>query len=395
MRPLSVYDYKTGKRLAFLQNAYNISYEQHLNSLWTAEFTLPYSDEKKIYCQPFNLVEVWDVETRFDFSDVSLTDPIPGGPNAGRPIGLLSAITNSGYTPPKPGTVIPPVVTEDDRYVGLFRIMPTVESKNLENTEITYTLEHVMGTLLDDYIVGSLEFEADESTASGLEKILSRQSSKRWSLNECDYEEYFPYEFLDMNLLAACYYIAGPLPDTYYWSFDTQNFPWVLNLKRATSTPVTDIRYQKNIFGIKKTSDPRSLCTRLYLYGKDRLSFSSINGGKEFVESAEGISNYGVITSVIHDNRFETRESLYAYGVALIEKLARSFVTYEIDVKAIRNASSLRVGDTVRVVTDDGLDQNLVVQQISKSDLRAKPNSGKIIIGEGTKNIGLVVKSVI
>ena len=28
------------------------------------------------------------------------------------------------------------------------------------------------------------------------------------------------------------------------------------------------IRYKKNITGIRKTTDPRSICTRLYLYGK-------------------------------------------------------------------------------------------------------------------------------
>ena len=60
MKYISVYDHMTGKRLAFLQNAFNIGYSIELNALWTARFSLPYSDPKRKYCDYFNFIELWD-----------------------------------------------------------------------------------------------------------------------------------------------------------------------------------------------------------------------------------------------------------------------------------------------------------------------------------------------
>lgn len=42
--------------------------------------------------------------------------------------------------------------------------------------------------------------------------------------------------------------------------------------------------YRKNLTGIKRVVDTRSLVTRLYAIGKDGMTFATINGGKEYVE---------------------------------------------------------------------------------------------------------------
>ena len=83
------------------------------------------------------------------------------------------------------------------------------------------------------------------------------------------------------------------------------------------------------------------------------------------------------------------------YGIALLNKLSQPFVTYELDIQTIYNAANLKIGDVVRVVTDNGIDQNLVVQEISKNDLTGAPNDGKIILGHGTVDIGVIMKSFI
>ena len=75
--------------------------------------------------------------------------------------------------------------------------------------------------------------------------------------------------------------------------------------------------------------------------------------------------------------------------------MSQPFVTYELDIQTIYNAANLKIGDVARVVTDDGLDQNLVVQEISKDNLTGAPNDGKIILGHGTVDIGVIMKSFI
>ena len=63
---LHIYDRLTGKRLAILENAFDISYKLNLNPLSTASFSLPADDPKNQYCQPLNYVEVWDEGRRID-----------------------------------------------------------------------------------------------------------------------------------------------------------------------------------------------------------------------------------------------------------------------------------------------------------------------------------------
>ena len=353
MKPLAVYDWKTKKRLAYLQNAYDIGYTLQTNSVWSGTFTLPYLDDKKQYCSPLNLVEIWDI--------------------------------NSGG---------------EDKYIGLFRIMPRVEQSNQDAHDIVYTLEHVLSTLLDSSLVGKYEWGGigGSDTGNVLRSILYHQNQpKKWWLESCDYTNHFLYEFEDQNILNAVLTVPKDLTDDYYWSFTTQNVSslWGLNLKKVSSTPIADIRYKKNIIGVTKITDPRSIYTRVYLYGREKLNIKDLNNGLEYLDSADGIEKYGIITHIINDDRFEKQQSLYDYGVSLLAKLGKPIVTYELDIQTIYNAADLKIGDIVRVVTDDGLDQNLVVQEISKDNLTGAPNSGKIIIGNGTVDIGTIIKSFI
>jgi phage minor structural protein len=351
MKPLAIYDRVTQKRLAYLENAYAISYTQQTNATWSGSFKLPYSDEKKQYCEALNFVEIWDID---------------GGNN--------------------------------DKYVGLFRIIDIIDESGNNTDYITYTLEHAMGTLIESNILGYKAYTTD-TIAELITKILALQETTYWVLDECDYTDILPYELEDMNLLSALNAITEKLLDRYYWSFNTQIFPWEINLKKVSSTPVTDVRYQKNIFNIKKTTDTRSLCTKLWVYGKEingaKINISSVNGGFEYLLSTTGIAKYGTISMIINDDRFEDPQHLYNFGVALLSRLDEPLITYETAIETIYEGANLKIGDNVRIITEDGLDDILVVQQITKEDLSGAPNSGKIIIGEGTIDIGLITKRFI
>lgn len=363
MKPLAVYDWKTNKRLAYLQNAYAIGYMQQTNAVWTATFTLPYSDEKKVYCEELNFVEIWDIDA--------------GG---------------------------------DDKYVGLFRIMSSVESFTQDDKSVVYELEHVLGTLMDSVVFEYLTLggEGRESTQDVINILLNRQTEVKWQLLNCAYTDHFIYEFEDMNLLTALFSVPQVLTEDYYWSYETRNFPWGIKLNKVSSIPISDIRYKKNILGITKKVDTRGLCTRLYPLGKigapgaidtdgspleGYLNIASVNGGKTYIDSETGIDKYGIISQVVTNDSFETAQALYDYGVGLLKKIENPTVSYTVDTQLIYNAANLKIGDKVRIVTDNGVNQNLVIQQISKDDLTGAPNTGKIVIGNGTTEMGLIVKS--
>ena len=341
---IAVYDGHTRKRLAYLQNAYNISYTKNTASLWTGAFSLPYTDPKTKYCKSFNLIELWDEDA--------------GG---------------------------------KARYVGLFRVMPQTEETLGTEANIEYQLEHVLSVLLDDLMVGYHEVgNTGVFTAESINYILSKQSEQRWVLKECDYEHQFLYGWQNENLLSALLSIVQPFEETdYYWDFDTQNFPWGLSLKKTVKEPVADIRYKKNLNGLTRIVDPTNLTTRLYCYGygdgDNVLGISDVNNGKPYIDSPN-ISKYGVITQTWTDERFTVADSLLAVGQAMLKRLEEPGVSYELDIQTIYSAGNLNIGDVVRVVSV-GLDELMTVTTISKDDVTGAPQSGKIELGQGTIDI--------
>lgn len=343
-KPISVYDNRTRKRLAYLENAYNISYNKNTTSVWTAVFSLPFSDPKTRFCQAFNYIELWEEN------------------NSGQP-----------------------------KRVGLFRIMPSTEEVLGTDANIIYHLEHVLTTLLDDVMIGYHQIgNLGVFTKQVLGYILEHQTNQNWVMGNCDYEHQFLYGWQDENLLSALFSVVQPFEDTdYYWSFDTTEYPWRLELLKTNKEPVTDIRYKKNLNGLTRTIDPTNLTTRLYCYGygqgDNKLGIAELNDGTPYLESPN-VSKYGVITQIWTDERFTIAESLYEVGKSMLKKLEEPTIAYEIDTQAFYNTIDLRIGDTVRMVSP-GLDEVMVVKNISKDDVTGAPRSGSILLGDATIDI--------
>lgn len=341
---LSIYDGKTRKRLAYLQNAYNVSYVKTANALWTGSFSLPYSDPKAKYCQSFNLVECWDQDA--------------GG---------------------------------KDRYIGLFRIMPQTQEMLGLNAHIVYQFEHVLSTLLDDIMLGYHEIgNIGIHTDMAIGYILNLQADHRWILKDCDYSHQYLYGWQNENLLSALFSIVQPFTEVdYYWEFETQGFPWSLSLKRTNPEPKLDIRYRKNLNGLTRIVDPRNLTTRLYCYGygdgDNVLGISELNGGLPYLDS-QNIAKYGVITQTWTDARFTIAESLLDTGLAMLSQLEEPVVSYDLDIQTVNTAGDLELGDVVRVVAP-GMNEYMIVSTISKDDVFGRPQSGRIGLGKGTIDI--------
>jgi len=344
MRPLAVYSGNNLKRKAYLENAYNIKVEKKINSIWTASFSLPYSDKKREYIEPFDLIEIWDKDSY--------------------------------------GNHI---------YVGLFRVLPITESPVGTNANVQYELEHVISTLLDDIMLGWHEIgNLGVYTSNVIAYILSNQTKKRWTLGECKFSHQYLYGWQDENLLSALYSVVNPFSETnYYWTYDTLQYPWTLNLEMVNPAPVIDIRNRKNIYGIQRISDPTNLTTRLYCYGSgegdNKLSISKINNGVPYLESPN-VGVYGVITQIWTDERYTSEASLKSAGEAMLKKLEAPVVTYEIDIKTFAETSSLSIGDTVRVVYQD-FDELMVINGISHDNMSSKAGTGTILLGADAADI--------
>ena len=325
--------------LAVLDSADKIGYELKHNDLWTGSFSLPAGDAKNAFCQAHNLVRLPD------------------------------------------GT----------RDTGLFRIvgMPSSEETAMGGVR-TYSLEHVMATLLDDVLFGYHEVGGTGvSTRDVMQYILDRQTVQRWQLGVCEFNDYFQYHFENVSLLSALLSLGEVLTEEYTWEFDTDTTPWTVNLRQADQTPGCGIHYGRNLVSIQKTMDASALVTRLYPlgYGEgvNQLTIREANGGVPYID-ADTAAVWGVKCSVWTDTRIQDAATLKARGLQVLDGYKNPYITYTaraIDLFLITGFSwdDYMPGKLVKVMdSEHGIDFDARIVSISKRDVNGDPGDIEITI---------------
>ena len=332
-------------RLAFLENASSIGYELPLNGLWTATFTLPADDPKVEYCQPLNYVEIFDGETRID----------------------------------------------------LFRIVGEDLTRSNEAYR-AFSCEHVLATLLNDVMFRYHQIGGTNiRTAQVLQYIIDQQTTPKWALSECDFDRRFEYSFENTNLLAALFSVPKCFDVEYEWKWDTTVYPWLLSLKAPNENLQAEIRYRKNMLGIKKTTDASKIINRVYAlgYGEgvNQLGIESVNNGIPYVEDVSSQQRYGVLSSILVDGRYTVPANLKGYAQQIMAEASMPYISYEVegtDRFRLDNDEYGRMwpGYLTRVVDEaDGITLRTRVVNVSKSDLRADPGSVQVTLANKDQDI--------
>lgn len=268
---IEVFD-KARKKVAILENAFHVTEREEINSVSSLSFSLPDTDEKNEYCQPFYYV----------------------------------------------------------RYNGgqLYRIMAPAGTRS-DTGSIAYECEHVIATLIDDVLFGAhVVGNLGVYTRDSIQYVLDRQTEARWVLGECDFSRQFEYGWENENLLAALFSIPNRFVDPYMWAYDTSGSPWKLHLKRIdeAAPPQFYIRAGKNLLQRDFQRPAQDVCTRLYClgYGEgvNQLTIAEVNGGLPYLQSPQAyIDKYGLITRIWVDRRFEDAASLKERGQAILSEL--------------------------------------------------------------------------
>lgn len=316
---LEVFDRKTRRKTAILQNAHSIKESKEINVLHYLEFSLPYNDPKNEYCQPFHYVRYNDGE--------------------------------------------------------LYRIMDDGVKKS-ETGDLVYTCEHVLATLLDKvlfgyHIVGNLGVYTKDS----IQYVLNHQDERNWVLGDCDFKHQFEYGWEQENLLGALFSIPQGFADPYIWTFNTHTYPWVLNLKKMDMNvnPQLYIRNGHNLLDISRDRTRTTVCTRLYPlgYGEgvNQLGIEDVNDGCPYLQSPkEFIDKYGIIERVWVDRRYENAESLKAAAQVMLNELQEPVVAYQASMAdLIYNSADAAVepGAMVRIIdTELGIDKTNVLTAV-------------------------------
>src|SRR5690625_4437117 len=340
------------KPVAILENAYAIGYERNINGLWNAGFSMPLDDPKNEQCKPFNYVELTDV---------------------------------------------------DGEYIGLFRIVPAKTRKLATINEISYYLEHVLATLLND-VLFMYHQRSNFTTRSNIEYILSQQTTKHWQLGQVDFTRYFHYKWENENgLLGALFSITEPFDEPFEWTWDTQSYPWTLNLVTPSEEPTAEIRYGKNLAEIEREVDPSNIVNRLYPlgYGEgvNQLNIRNVNGGQPYIDNAASIAQYGLQSYVWVDRRFEDEESLYASARAFLDEWSVPNVSYRVKAVDLSSLTGLSideftVGKVVRVVDPEIGTFNARIVREDKQNLLEEPYDINLTLSNKAEGLGTTLADI-
>lgn len=213
--------------------------------------------------------------------------------------------------------------------------MPTQTTKNASSDSITYTCEHVLATLMDDVMEGYHQY-INYTTAQVLQYILDLQESTHWVLGDVDFNRYFHYSFENENgLLAPLLSIPKPFNEAYEFTFDTQVYPWVLNLKTVSNNVLAEVRWGKDLIDFSEVSDPTDIVNYIIpkgaAEGVNQITIESVNGGNRYLKDDESISKWGKHSYIWIDQRFENPESLMANAQALLDQWKEPKISFEIN----------------------------------------------------------------
>lgn len=341
--------------VAYLENAYNVSYEKQTNTIWSASFYLPLDDPKVKKVKQLGYVEITDT---------------------------------------------------DNEYIGLFRVMPTEISVSVEAKRIKFECKHVLSLLMDSVMFRYHEISPNTKTVDVLNYLLGLQKVKHWKLGACEFTRYFQYSWENVNgLVDAIWSIPQPFDEEYMWTFDTTSYPWTLNLVKPPTNVTARVWEGHNLKGFTVESNPNQLINRIYPLGigegVNQLNVKRVNPtGQYYVEDAASILQYGLVEYVWADRRFTDAKSLYSSALTLLKKWKQPIVSWDINaldlIKAIATKPNqkvpkideLRLDKVVQVKTNHFGTLNLRILKESKSDVFGNPQDIKLSVGYVPSDLG-------
>lgn len=287
-RYLTVYNLNYEKDWV-LKNAFDIVETQEINTVWELEFSIPKNDQDMEHCQPY-----WYV--RFG----------------------------------------------DDGQ--MYRITEQVKT-NTNESSVTYHCEHVIATLTDDIMFQGPHFKGGigHYTTEVLNFILDKQTERNgqrpWKLGRCEPRRQFEYSWENENLLAALFSVPNCFATPYMWTYDTSSYPWTINLLNIDEDADPDfyLMARKNILQSTESSSNLEICTRLYGLGEgegvNQLTIKSVNNGLPYIQSSpEKIAEYGIVSRIFVDRRYQYPETLKARMETLLHELETPSMKREFDI---------------------------------------------------------------
>lgn len=309
----------SGGCLAYLGKAYDVAVTEHLQQPHTLSFSYPMNDEKAELITEHRIVSVEGQAYRLD----SITRTYENG------TGILKAEATRIFFADAILHHIPTIGNDTDTSASTIGVDPyKVARKAIENTPFE---------LIPD----------SELTEKGMTRI----GANGVKIDFFPTDKINPYDVI-LNVIAA--YGRGEL------YVDNYRFAVVEHIGSDNGVRLT---LTKNLTRLSIQRQTAELCTRLYMYGKDDMTISSVNGGKPYIDSpnidkygtVEGYKDYPEYTDPQKLKDFGTWDLMGEDNILPLDKPQLTITADVVDLSKLAeygDVYKMSLGDTVRVYED-------------------------------------------
>lgn len=171
---------------------------------------------------------------------------------------------------------------------------------------------------------------------------------------------------------------------------DIDEIPTINYLADSIKTASQSVEFGSNLKNYTKTVKAEELATAIIPLGKDKLTITSVNSGRDYVYSAEGVELYGWIFKTVSWDDVTNASNLKSKAQAYLNNVVTQNVTVElnaIDLHLLdRSIESFNVCDYVRVTSiPHNFDSTLLCNRQTLDLL--KPENDTLILGYAKSTI--------
>ena len=285
---------------------------------------------------------------------------------------------------------------DGDTDKGFYVFSEIVDDEHAPQGTITYALQGAQATLVRKIMDGWHELGG---TGYGrrqvYEYILARQDPVRWVLGDCEFDDYYQYNFEDVTLLESIMSTGKVIVGEYDFVFDSTVTPWTFHARQSSMTVTKSLVFKRNMTNIHRSVDGR-VVTRLYGrgYGEgdNQLTIASVNGGLPYIEDVAATADYGERWEGVHVDRRQTDPAtLKAHMERILAAGKTPTVSYEadaIDLFQVTGESwdDVQVGDLVLVLDEELGPVTVRVTRRAKDDVDGDPGNVKFTLDNSRKD---------
>lgn len=324
-----------------IKKAYNISYSERSNNLFTGGFTLSADDDLTKKIKQFSFIEIYDGEKR----------------------------------------------------VELFVVVKSAESYGSSVPFIKYDLMDAL-FLLNLSVIEFLQL-TNPTTREAMQAVMDCQYLPYWKLGDVEFSRGFSYQWENENgLLSPLMSILDDTAEQYVIERDTTKLPFVLHFRKPTSKVSARVKQGYNMTGFTVEQEGKNLVNWILPKGNaegiNAVDISKLNGGKRYLMDQTSMNEFFPAMTIWKDDRYTVEENLFEAAKSRLNAWKEPKVDWEVSAvdltKVMRNPENLAINQNREIkaneLTLDSLVEvetkkygkiNLRVLERSKSDMTGKP----------------------